>query len=303
MLIEHDIKDVLFFNSTRTCTLAILDSLKNIKHWVQVEGGYNEEVVPIKFGNYEKSIELMDMDPEVLKESNFNFIPRMVLSFEGMTKDAPRVTNKFNKISKRVQNDFGDVRIEYAFNSVPYNLQYRLVLQARGLNEAFQIVEQMLPLFRPTYPISIQEYPLFEDKTETLLSISDPEFEIMDEFSQEDVNIVNVTFELGLKTNLYMPLKLAGPVETIRMMTHLWESQEYKESQLASHFEFDVCKFDGKIYNDSIHRAYAPERAVVKEIVPEVQECEPSGTTVNTGDFTDILTEEGYNLITEESRD
>lgn len=303
-ILEQNIKDILFFNSTRTVTLAILDSLNNVKHWVLTEEGkYNENVIPIKFGNYEKSIELSDVPQDILESGNFNFIPRMVLSFKSMTKAPERTTNKYNKISKRIINEYGDVKLNYGFNSVPYDMQFQLVIQARGLNEAFQIVEQILPLFRPTYPISIREYPLFEEKTETLLGISDPEFDILTEFGPEDINIINITFDLNIRTNLYMPLQLTGPIETVQMMIYLWEQQDYKESQLASHYEFEVCKYNYKIYNNSIHRSYAPEKIMNAEPtpIPEIPLCSPEfRTTISGEDYIDILTEDGVKIITEE---
>lgn len=304
-VINQEIKNILFFNSVRTATLAILDGLNGIKHWVRTEDGkYNEELVGIKFGNYEKCIELADVPQDVIDSGNFNFIPRLVLSFVGMTKESTRTLNKYHKISKRVQNEKGDIQLNYAYNSVPYDLQYQLVLQARGLNEAFQIVEQILPMFRPTYPLSIQEYPLFDEKTETVLSISDPQFDIMNDFGPEDVNIVNVTFDLVLKSNLYLPLQLTGPIETVIMMNYLWDTQDYKESQLASHYEFDVCKFTGKIYNNSVHRAYAPEKAVdVISNVEDIKDCELElsniNTIINTIDYINITTEDGLSITSE----
>lgn len=251
--LDIDVNGVLTFNSTRTNTLSILNSLNGVKHWVTGEDGKTtEESIPITFGNYEKSVALSDIDSEMLASGNFNFIPRMVLSFVGMTKDASRTTNKYNKISKRVKNDKGEAQLNFAYNSVAYNFQYQLVLQARGLNETFQIVEQILPMFRPTYPISIKEFPLFDEMTETTLSITDPAFEVMDEFGPEDVNIVNVSFDLELKGNLYMPLQLTGPIENIIMMNHLWDTNNIEESQLASEYNFEVDTDTGKIKSETV---------------------------------------------------
>lgn len=251
------LKNVLYFNTIRSYTLSVLGSLSGIKHWVSDEKDIDvQKSVPITFGNYEKSIALEDIKPELLESGNYNFVPRLVLSFDGMSKVGERTTNKSQKISKRVINEYGDVMLNFGYNSVAYDFQYTLTLQARGMNEAFMIVEQILPMFRPTYPLSIKEYPLFDDMTDTVLQIEDPNFEILDTFEESDVNIINVTFGMNLRGNLYMPLHLVGPVETVTMFNRLWDTQDYKDAQLAAEYGFEVNPTDGHLYNANIERHY-----------------------------------------------
>jgi hypothetical protein len=248
---QTEIEMTLFFNSIRNYTLAILDAFNNVKHWVKNEDNtYKESVIPITFGNYEKAIALEDIDKETYLSGNFNFILRMVLTFEGMTKVPERTTNKFQKISKRIKNEDGYEELQFGYNSVPYDFQYNLVIQARGLNQAFQIVEQIMPRFRPTYPISIQEYPIFDNMTLTQLQSDDPQFEIIEEFDETDVNIVNVTIPLNLRSNLYMPLQISGPIKTVKLFNRLWQEKDYKDSELASYYKFDINSKTGLVDNE-----------------------------------------------------
>lgn len=301
-----DLKNILYFNSTRNYTLAILDSLNSIKHWAKDENGDDtQKVVPISFGNYEKSIALEDIKPELIENGNYNFVPRLVLSFDGMTKVGERTTNKLQKISKRVVNESGDVMMNFGYNSVAYDFQFTLTLQARGMNEAFMITEQILPMFRPTYALSVKEYPLFDDMTDTVLQIEDPAFEILDTFEDTDVNIMNVTFGLNLRGNLYMPLQLVGSIETVKMLNHLWDNQDIRDSQLASQYEFDVCSEDGRVYNTSIERHYASPKLTINPIDEDIVEspCESDiRTVINTQTYIDITTEDDADITTEEIR-
>jgi len=302
-----DLKNILYFNSTRTNTLAILNSLNNIKHWVKDEDGNDvEKIVPISFGNYEKSIALEDIGVEQLKSAKFNVIPRLVLSFRGMKKAHERTTSKYQKIAKRVTGSDGRISINFGYNSVPYDFSYTLTLQARGLNQAFMIVEQILPRFRPSYTIAIKEYPLFQDKTETQLLIEDPNFEIIEEFEDTDVNIVNVTFELTLRGNLYMPLQVQGPIKIVTLMNYLWDNYEIEESQLARHYEWEVCEKDGYIYHENLNRVYAPHKLIIEDdntpeppvVSPCVDECH--GTVINSEGYDDLQTEEKHSSIVTE---
>jgi len=252
VIIDSEIENILYFNSVRNYTLSILDSLNNIKHWVKTEDGkHKEEVIPLIFGNYEKSIALEDIDKETYLSGNFSFIPRMVLTFEGMTKAGDRTTNKFQKIIKKIDDpeNQGKKQLQFAFNSVSYDFQYNLLIQARGLNQAFQIVEQILPRFRPTYAIQIQEYPLFDEMTLTQLQCEDPQFEILEEFEETDVNIVNITIPLNLRGNLYMPLQVQGAIETVKMFNKLWDEKDYRDAKLASYYKLDVDTSTGLVEN------------------------------------------------------
>ena len=256
MNITTEIEGVLYFNSIRNYTLSILDSLNNVKNWVKNEDGtHKETTIPLTFGNYEKSIALEDIDEETYLNGNFKFIPRMVLTFQGMTKVPDRTTNKFQKITKTIENpdNPGTNQLQFSYNSVPYDFQYNLLIQARGLNQAFQIVEQIMPRFRPTYTIQIQEYPLFDEMTMTQLQADDPDFDIIEEFEDTDVNIINITIPLNIRGNLYMPLQVQGPIELINSFNRMWYDKDSKDSKIASYFKFYVDTSTGLIesYEDT----------------------------------------------------
>lgn len=302
-----ELKNVLYFNTTRTNTLAILTSLNNIKHWTKDEEGNDTQgVIPIKFGNYEKAVALEDLSEDLRTTGNFNFVPRMVLSFTGMTKAPERDTNKFHKISRRFKMASGSVALQFAYNSVAYDFQYTLVLQARGLPQAYQAVEQILSRFRPSYAIAVREYPLFDKMTETQLLTQDPTFEIIEDFDEFDVNLVNVTFDLTLRGNLYMPLHVTGPIETVKLSNYLWDTYDIAESQAASYYEYDVCRFDGHIYNQSVENHIAPEKlyGIKPEEIKEPEECiSPSyDTLVAIESYDELETEDTYGITTEQPR-
>lgn len=242
----EDVEGVLFFNSSRTYTLAILDFFSSLKHYVRKEDGMlGEKVIPIQFGNYEKSVALDDISDK--DHSNWNIVPRMILSFEGMNKATDRTLNKDHKFSLKVNIDGKDT-LKYSANSVPYDFNFRLLIQTRGMNEAFQIVEQILPKFRPSFPIEVKEFPLFEETTKTQLLVSDPTFEINEEFEDEDINIINVSLDVTLRGNLYPPISLVAPIEIVKMFYYIIDKNNNEESLLASKYNYEVE--DGSIISE-----------------------------------------------------
>jgi hypothetical protein len=152
-----------YFNSTKNYTLSLLNAFNNIYYYT-----YNQETqqdygykIPITFGNYEKSIILEDVDNEQLKTGNINILPRLVLTFNGMTRVTERSSQKFQRFKKKVylENPEGDGKdklvLDTSFNSIPYDFEFTLLLQARGLSMGTQITEQILSYFNPTLSLKI----------------------------------------------------------------------------------------------------------------------------------------------------
>jgi len=266
--------DRRYFNTTKNYTLAILNAFDKVQYYVQERDENDNYVVdklytvPITFGNYEKSVVLEDINESDIRAGNVNIVPRLVLSFDGMTKVPERTTQKFQKFTKRIKigeianyNNLIDVTkydpdktvLDLSYNSIPYDYNFTLLLQARGLSSATQITETILAFFNPSYQLNIKEFPLFPGYTTTQLLLNgDPEFEIVDEFEDTQVNIINVTFSLTLRGNIYRNLSYQAPIEVVSMFVHVWDNWNYQESKLSSYFKFDVDSNNThKIYKET----------------------------------------------------
>ncbi len=266
-------KDRRYFSAVRNYTLALLNSFNGVKYWVETndELQQKEFVIPISFSNYEKSLALQDLSEKELRKGNFNFLPRLVLSFEGMSKAEDRQTNKFQKLSKRVYHpDTQKTSMDVSYNSVAYDYQFTLLLQSRGLTIASQVVEEILVKFNPTLNLMINEFPIFEDRTETQIQISDPAFEIQDEFQDEETNIIHVTFDITVRGNIYSPIEMQGPIETVKMFTHIWDQANIKDSKIASYYRFDVNPENNRVYKETKRIFNATQRN--EEIVEDLDE-------------------------------
>jgi hypothetical protein len=244
----------------------MLSSFDNLYYYVPEYDENNEYLtdkayrVPISFGNYEKSVKLQDqqLTESMLKSGNFNFVPRMVLSFDGLQKNFERATQKYQRFKKKVihPNENRYV-LDMSYNSIPYDFQYTLLLQTRGMTMASQLTEQILSYFNPSYSLQIIEFPLFFDFTHTQILTDDPEFEIIDEFEDTQVNIVNVSFTLTVRSNIYTQIEYQAPIEVVKMFTHVWDDFNYKLSQLSRYYKFDVQGgYEGGYITHSTERVY-----------------------------------------------
>jgi hypothetical protein len=266
-------KDRRYFSSTRNYTLALLNAFNGIRYWVETDDEVQQKefTIPLSFGNYEKALTLQDMSETELRKGNFNFLPRLVLSFEGMTKAVDRQTNKFQKLTRRVYDPETRKRsMDVSYNSVAYDYQFTLLLQSRGLTITSQVVEEILVKFNPTLNLMINEFPIFEERTETQIQISDPSFEIQDEFGDEEVNIINVSFDIVVRGNIYSPISMVGPIEVVKMFTHIWDDANIEDAEIASYYRFDVNTENQRVYKETTRifdatRKWSPEVEVEDE--------------------------------------
>lgn len=205
------------FKTLNRYTSAILDLFNEIEVQSQLSNGkiYNR-FVPIQYTNKEKSEVISQLSDSQIFEGNTQILPRMSLVFEGLQVAADRQTNKFLKINA----EYNGKKYNFQFNSVPYNFNYTVVCQARGMNEASIIMEQILSYFNPTYTMRIKEIPMSNvEPTSIVLELTDTQIEqqMMDDYS---TNIVTIRFNLTLRGNIYPAIKDQGIIKEIQLFLY-----------------------------------------------------------------------------------
>jgi len=113
----------------------------------------NAEKVPISYGPRSKflaRINAKDGGEISIK------LPRMSFEIAGISYDASSKLNSINKrkICKSVNDDgIGGV----AFIPVPYKLDFSLSIFARTQDDVLQVLEQILPVFSPSYTVTVKD--------------------------------------------------------------------------------------------------------------------------------------------------
>lgn len=112
--------------------------------------------VPIAYGPRQKWIEAWKgLTPE--EEMFEKLLPRMSYEMVALTYDVNRkLTNKQIVQAK----DTGPKERQRAVAPAPYNIDFTLYIQTKNLNDGWQIVEQILPFFTPSYTVKVRHYPL-----------------------------------------------------------------------------------------------------------------------------------------------
>jgi hypothetical protein len=110
--------------------------------------------IPIIYAPKEKYVTRWESDPDLLRDTQ-TVLPRLSFEITGVTYDANRKQNSLLRVAK------GDTasRTTSAYMGVPYDINFQLNLYARNIDDAAQIVEQILPYFNPDYTVTINPIP------------------------------------------------------------------------------------------------------------------------------------------------
>lgn len=195
--------NIFYHAITRKIIVGFGTLFSNIKIERKDVGNLQRQViaVPISYAPKEKWLVRIEQDTS-LENHTYTSLPRMSFEITGMNYDSTRKTNRMNYISCA---DGTSENIKRLYAPVPWNLDVSLYILTKTQEDAFQIVEQILPYFSPEYTLSIKAVPeqnIIVDVPIILESVSVQD-DYDGDFSQR--RFVTYTLNFTLKTNLYGP--------------------------------------------------------------------------------------------------
>jgi hypothetical protein len=157
--------------------------------------------VPLAYGPSEKYLMRLD-NPSSIDEDNTKpeiTLPRMSFEITAISYDPNRAKNRLNTTSSAISEDGS---VTFSYSEVPYNITFSLYAMVRNMDDGFQIMEQILPMFSPDFTITINftdlhkkvDIPIILNDT-TLAEDYDGDFETRR-------NIL-LTFDFTAKTYIY----------------------------------------------------------------------------------------------------
>lgn len=202
------------FNSIRKYTVSLLDTFGDIEIPRYDEDGQVIKVitVPIVFSSRERAVQLVEQD-YATNNGSANILPRLALSLDAMNKATNRDTNKSRKINVTTKDDSN---YTFHYNSVAYDLSFTLHILARTMSDLTIILEQILPQFRPTLNIRMQELDFVENDETIPISFDGVSFDFpIDTDIDSDIRTITADIALTMRGNLYLPIKDAKIVKEV----------------------------------------------------------------------------------------
>ena len=187
--------------------------------------------IPLKFRSRERAANLSEQETQEIIKGNTSIIPRLSLILNSIDKSPERTTNKYIR-SHEIKFDDG---LKYTLNSVAYDWSFTLLLLTRTITETSQIIEQIAPMFRPSYTLNINEIEILEEPTTVPLELLDIQMDVQDDFDDDNIRMIVSEFNFVLRGNMYLPIKEQHVIEHMKIYLANWfmdNTNEYEKSVL-----------------------------------------------------------------------
>jgi len=206
-----------FYHAAIRRTIAVFGTLfNNIEvHKDDSNGNVLQVIkVPLAYGPRSKFLARVQ-DQSNLSDSKLAIkLPRMSFEITSMTYDTTQTVNKTNEI--RVGSITNNTR-----NSVrtptPYRLGIQLNIMTKNQDEALQILEQILPTFKPDYTVTINEVPAIGIKSDVPIVLTG--VTMNDDYEGDFITRRAIVYSLDFETrvNFYEAIQNK---KTIRKVTN-----------------------------------------------------------------------------------
>lgn len=200
---------------TRKYVVAFGDLFNNIfvvrydKNGVEAE----RERVPLTYAPKEKFFYRTEQDPNLDKQVLAK-VPRIGFQLTEYSKAPERRTFGQRKI-RMGASQLDPTKRNYAYNAEPYNLGFTLFVSAKSIDEMQQIMEQIVPFFKPTYNTTINIIPelgITLDVPVTLMTNTE-DIDYDGDFSK--IREVTAEFQFNVKAFYFGPVKTSSIIRKV----------------------------------------------------------------------------------------
>ena len=162
--------------------------------------------VPLAYGPTQKFLARLEQSPD-LNKSTAMTLPRMSFEFTGLTYDPSRKVTTTQTFVVKDPNTGEETK--KGFMPVPYNMQFELAIMCKLNDDALQIVEQILPYFRPAYNLSVELVEGIKEKRDVPVVLENITME--DDYTGDfkERRVLLYTLRFTAKTYMYGPVSSA----------------------------------------------------------------------------------------------
>ena len=140
----------------------------HIRRMNSTDSTYQDIYVPISYMGKERMFYLINNSQADLKSPKIDSVyPKMGYQMKDMFPDWERMTNPYQKISGVTYSTSGEEQLEVELNKLPFTFKFELTIAAIHQTDLYAILEQIFPLFRPSYTLKANLNPyLGEEKSD-----------------------------------------------------------------------------------------------------------------------------------------
>ena len=194
----------------RKCVIGFGTLFNNIECRKEKTDGtiYSRLKVPLAYGPRQKFLARLEQQADLNQKVAIT-VPRLSSEMTGISYDSAR---KLAPITMNLQTgDKDTVRRQYT--PVPYNIDFELNVISKTNDESLEILEQIVPIFQPSYQMTIKLVDEMKDYRDIPIILNSINYSDDYEGSFDDRKITLVTMSFTCKTYIFGPVGTQGPIK------------------------------------------------------------------------------------------
>ena len=194
----------------RKCVIGFGTLFNNIECRKENKDGsiYSRMKVPLAYGPRQKFLARLEQQADLNQKVAIT-VPRLSFEMTGISYDSSR---KLAPITMNVKAGDKDT-IRKQFTPVPYNIDFELNVISKTNDESLEILEQIVPVFQPSYQMTIKLVDDMKDYRDIPIILNSISYSDDYEGSFDDKKITLVTMQFTCKTYIFGPVGTQGPIK------------------------------------------------------------------------------------------
>jgi hypothetical protein len=173
-------------------------------HHKKPDGSINSIIrVPIAYGPTEKFIARLEQKPDLRKRVAIT-LPRLAFEMVSIKYDNSRKVSTMQTFKALSKED--NKIVKKVFMPVPYNLGIRLSVLTQYNDDALQIIEQILPLFQPSFNLTVDLVSSIGEKRDVPMVLDNISFKDNYDSGFDEKRTIIYDLDFTAKTYLFGPI-------------------------------------------------------------------------------------------------
>ena len=194
----------------RKCVIGFGTLFNNIECRKENKDGsiYSRMKVPLAYGPRQKFLARLEQQADLNQKVAIT-VPRLSFEMTGISYDSAR---KLAPTTLTVKGDNANA-VKKQFTPVPYNIDFELNVISKTNDESLEILEQIVPVFQPSYQMTIKLVDDMKDYRDIPIILNSISYSDDYEGSFDDKKITLVTMQFTCKTYIFGPVGTQGPIK------------------------------------------------------------------------------------------
>lgn len=171
--------------------------------------------VPISYGPRQKFLARLEGLADLRDPKLAIKLPRMSFEIVALTYDNASTISRTNKI--RIPDPNDSTKYKTMYGPIPYRLGFQLNILSKNQDDALQILEQILPYFKPDYTVTINDVPEMGIKTDTPITLQSVTMSDDYEGDFESRRAIIYTLEFETRVRFYTGVADQGFIRTAQI--------------------------------------------------------------------------------------